>query len=473
MDYGTGAIMAVPGHDARDFEFAQKFGLPVVRVLESEGELPFEGEGRLMGSDFLNRFMKSEAITKAISFLQSKGLGERRVEYKLRDWLFSRQRYWGEPFPIVHLSDGSVRALPVNELPVILPEVADYEPTENGEAPLARSKEWMQYDGSLGRGQRETDTMPGSAGSSWYFLRYLDPSNDQEFCSFEKQKYWMPVDLYVGGPEHSVGHLLYSRFWQKVLFDAGLVSHPEPFQKLAHQGMLLASDGEKMSKSRGNVVNPDEMRDKYGADALRCYILFMGPMDRDKPWSEAGIEGVARFLDRVWRASIAEDGGSAVDDSALPPELEKLLHKTIKKVGEDIEAMNFNTAISAMMILLNEIYKTGSRSRLVLKPLLQILSPFAPHVCEEIWSRIGEKGLIVLAPWPAFDSNLTVDNVVNIGVQVNGKSRGEISVAKDASEADAVKLALAVESIAKAVGGKPVAKVIYKAGRILNLIVQG
>jgi leucyl-tRNA synthetase len=473
MDYGTGAIMAVPGHDARDFEFAKKFGLPVVRVIESEGDLPFEGEGRLIESGFLSGLMKSEAISKATEWLAAKGLGESRVEYKLRDWLFSRQRYWGEPFPIVHMSDGAVRALPLNELPVVLPEVADYEPTENGEAPLARSKEWMHYNGSWGRGERETDTMPGSAGSSWYFLRYLDPENEREFCSFEKQKYWMPVDLYVGGPEHSVGHLLYSRFWQKVLFDAGLVSHKEPFQKLAHQGMLLASDGEKMSKSRGNVVNPDEMRDKYGADALRCYILFMGPMDRDKPWSETGIEGVARFLDRLWRACVGEDGGPAVDDSALPPELEKTLHKTIKKVGEDIEAMNFNTAISAMMILLNEVYKTGSRSRLVLKPLLQILSPFAPHLCEEIWSKIGANGLIVLAPWPSFDSNLTVDNVVNIGVQVNGKSRGEISVAKDAPEADAVALALAVESISKAVGGKPIAKVIYKAGRILNLIVQG
>ena len=477
MDYGTGAIMAVPGHDARDFEFAKKFGLPVVRVLESETELPFEGEGKLVGSDFLNGLSKTEAITKAIDWLAAKGLGSRRIEYKLRDWLFSRQRYWGEPFPIVRLTDGAVRALPVNELPVILPEVADYEPTENGEAPLARSKEWMEYDGSLGKGQRETDTMPGSAGSSWYFLRYIDPTNADEFCSFEKQKYWMPVDLYVGGPEHSVGHLLYSRFWQKVLFDVGLVSHLEPFQKLAHQGMLLASDGEKMSKSRGNTVNPDEMREKYGADALRCYILFMGPMDRDKPWSETGIEGVARFLDRVWRASVAEDGGPAVDDSALPPELEKLLHKTIKKVGEDIEAMSFNTAISAMMILVNEIFKTGSRSRLVIVPLLQILSPFAPHMSEEIWTIIGGsnagKGLLVSSSWPSYDSNLTVDNVVNIGVQVNGKSRGEISISKDAPEAEAVALALAVESISKAVAGKPVTKVIYKAGRILNLIVQG
>jgi leucyl-tRNA synthetase len=473
MDYGTGAIMAVPGHDARDFEFASKFGLTVRRVLSSDGELPFEGEGVLVDSDFLNGLPKSEAIPKAISWLEGRKLGSQRVEYKLRDWLFSRQRYWGEPFPIVHLSDGAMKALPVGELPVILPEVADYEPTENGEAPLARSKDWMAYSGSLGKGSRETDTMPGSAGSSWYFLRYIDPMNDANFCDFEKQKYWMPVDLYVGGPEHSVGHLLYSRFWQKVLFDVGLVSHAEPFQKLAHQGMLLASDGEKMSKSRGNVVNPDEMRDRYGADALRCYILFMGPMDRDKPWSETGIEGVSRFLDRLWRATTAEDGSASVDSSEPTLELTKLLHKTIKKVGDDIEALSFNTAISAMMILLNEVYKGSARPRAILKPLVQILSPFAPHVCEEIWSRIGEKGLVVLAPWPVYDSNLTVDNVVNIGVQVNGKSRGAIEVSKDAPEADAVALALAVDSISKAVGGKPIAKVIYKAGRILNLIVQG
>ncbi len=475
MDYGSGAIMAVPGHDERDFEFANKFGLPIERVLQSAEPLPFTGDGQLVNSDFLNGLSKNEAIQKMISELESRNLGTRRIEYKLRDWLFSRQRYWGEPFPIVKFSDGSMRALPANELPVVLPEVADYEPTENGEAPLARSKDWVKYtDPSTGKvGARETDTMPGSAGSSWYFLRYIDPANESEMVSFEKQKYWMPVDLYVGGPEHSVGHLLYSRFWQKVLFDVGLVSHSEPFQKLAHQGMLLASDGEKMSKSRGNTVNPDEMRDRYGADALRCYILFMGPMERDKPWQENGIEGVNRFLDRLWRICIGDDGVSHVDDSVPSDELNKVLHKTIKKVGEDIEAMSFNTAISAMMILLNELYKAGTRPRVVLKPLLQILAPFAPHVCEEIWSLLGEKGLIALAPWPVFDSNLTVDNVVNIGVQVNGKSRGAIEVAKDASEADAVALAMQVDSIVKAIGGKPVSKVIYKAGRILNLIVQG
>ncbi|RYZ70063.1 MAG: leucine--tRNA ligase, partial [Proteobacteria bacterium] len=314
--------------------------------------------------------------------------------------------------------------------------------------------------------------MPGSAGSSWYFLRYIDPDNDSALVDFEKQKYWMPVDLYVGGPEHTVGHLLYARFWQKVLFDAGLVSTEEPFRKLAHQGMILAADGEKMSKSRGNTVNPDEVRETYGADALRTYILFMGPMDRDKPWSEEGIGGTTRFLDRTWRACVDENGNSIADDSEVPEELNKLLHKTIKKVGEDIEALGFNTAISAMMILLNDIYKTGSRSKKVLMPFLQLLSPFAPHVSEELWEKLGGKGLIVSSPWPEYDSGLTVDNVVNIGVQVNGKSRGVIEIAKDASEADAVAAAMAIDAVKNAVGGKAPDKVIYKAGRILNLIVK-
>ena len=415
MDYGTGAIMAVPGHDGRDFEFAQKFGLPVTRVLESAEPLPFEGEGALVNSDFLNGLMKTEAITKMIDHLESKKLGSRRVEYKLRDWLFSRQRYWGEPFPVVDFEKTGVRAVPENELPVLLPEVADYQPTESGEPPLARSPEFVNYiDKMTGEhGRRITDTMPGSAGSSWYFLRYCDPHNDSAFVDFEEQKYWMPVDLYVGGPEHSVGHLLYARFWQKVLFDAGLVSTQEPFQKLAHQGIVLAADGQKMSKSLGNTVNPDEMKEKYGADALRCFILFMGPLERDKPWQETGIDGIQRFLDRLWRACVDENEAGAitlgVTDGEPPDELNRLMHKTIKKVGEDIEGLNYNTAISAMMILLNETYKTGQRPRKILKSLVQILSPFAPHVCEELWSLLGENesgtNFVALAPWPQYDSN--------------------------------------------------------------------
>ena len=473
MDYGTGAIMAVPGHDTRDFEFAQKFDLPVVRVLESEEPLPFEGDGKLVNSDFLNGMSKPQAIQAMLKHLEEKKLGTRMVQYKFRDWLFSRQRYWGEPFPMVSFPKAGMKALPVNELPVLLPQVADYEPTEKGEPPLARVPEFVEYkDKTTGEvGRRETDTMPGSAGSSWYFLRYCDPHNDGSFCDFEKQKYWMPVDLYVGGPEHTVGHLLYSRFWQKVLFDAGLVSHEEPFQKLAHQGMLLGHDGEKMSKSRGNTVNPDDVRKNFGADALRCYILFLGPMDRDKPWSETGIEGVTRFLDRVWRLA-DDDGKLAVQDVAIPEDVNKLLHKTIKKVGEDIEALSFNTAISAMMILVNEVYKGNVKPRELVSALVRLLAPFAPHMSEEIWQKIGGEGLVVLAPWPQYDSSLTVDSTVTIGVQVNGKSRGTIEIAKDASEADAVAAAMQISQVSNAVGGKPFDKVIYKAGRILNLIVK-
>ncbi len=476
MDYGTSAIMAVPGHDSRDFEFAQKFGLKIVRVLESpNGEpLPFEGEGRLVNSQFLDGLSKTEAIARMIQYLEENKLGSKRVEYKLRDWLFSRQRYWGEPFPVVHFPKAGLKAVPLNELPVLLPEVADYEPSEKGEAPLARNTDWVRYvDPETGEvGSRETDTMPGSAGSSWYFLRYTDPHNDNEPFNFAKQKYWMPVDLYVGGPEHTVGHLLYARFWQKVLYDAGLVSHDEPFMKLAHQGMILGPDGEKMSKSRGNVINPDEMRERYGADALRCYILFMGPMDRDKPWNESGIEGISRFLDRVWRICTDGEGRLQVDDSEPSEELNRLLHKTIKKVGEDIESLNFNTAISALMILLNELYRSGKRPKKVLKPMIQLMAPFAPHLAEEIWSLMGEEGLVSLAPWPEYDSNLTEDSVVTIGVQVNGKSRGTIDIAKDAPEEAAVAKATELESVRNALGGKPIGKVIYKPGRILNLIVK-
>ncbi len=474
MEYGSGAIMAVPGHDVRDFEFAQKFNLPVKRVLESEQELPFEGDGLLCHSDFLNGLMKEPAVEKMLIEIEKRGLGERTTQYKLRDWLLSRQRYWGEPFPVVSFPNRGLKALPVNELPVFLPAVADYEPSEKGEPPLARNEDWVRYtDPETGEvGTRMTDTMAGSAGSSWYFLRYTDPSNDSAAFDFEKQKYWMPVDLYCGGAEHTVGHLLYSRFWQKVLFDAGLVSHDEPFQRLAHQGMILGSDGEKMSKSRGNGVNPDEVRERFGADALRMYILFLGPMDREKPWNENGIDGVQRFLDRVWRLAVNEEGIAHTQDVEIPEELNRLMHKTIKKVEEDIDSLSFNTAISAMMILVNETYRAGIRPKTLVKNLVQVLAPFAPHLSEEIWQKLACDGLVCTAPWPKYDSDLTVDSVVTIGVQVNGKSRGTIDIAKDASEADAVAAAMKIATIENAVGGKPFAKVIYKEGRILNLMVK-
>lgn len=472
MDYGTGAIMAVPGHDGRDFEFATKFNIPVKRVLEGGDTLPFEGDGILINSGFLDGSSKADAIQKMLTFLEKEQLGVREVQYKLRDWLFSRQRYWGEPFPIVHFADGS-RGVPVNELPVMLPEVADYEPADTGEAPLARNTDWVRYQSQDGKeGRRETDTMPGAAGSSWYFLRYIDPHNDQAPFSAEAEKYWMPVDLYVGGPEHTVGHLLYSRFWMKVLFDCGLVTHDEPFKKLAHQGMILGPDGEKMSKSRGNVISPEEIARSHGSDALRTFISFMGPLDKDKPWAPTGIDGVKRFLDRIARLVVNDDGQLVATPEALPAEIEKLVHKTIKKVTDDIESMSFNTAISAMMILVNELYRAECRSEKALKPLVQILAPFAPHLAEELWEKMGGAGLCSLAPWPKYDSNLVADDTVTIGVQVNGKMRGTIEIGANASEQEALAAAKAVSGISSVLAGKDPDKVIYKAGRILNLIVK-
>ena len=479
MDYGTGAIMAVPGHDARDFEFAQKFGLDIVRVLEKlkpedNDTLPFEGEGKLVQSEFLNGLGKTEAIDKMIAHLEKKQLGTREVQYKLRDWLFSRQRYWGEPFPVVHFPEKGLKGVPVNELPVLLPDVANYQPSEKGEPPLARVPEFVNYkDPVTGEmGERITDTMPGTAGSSWYFLRYIDPHNEKTFCDFEKQKYWMPVDLYIGGPEHTVSHLLYSRFWQKVLFDAGLVSHDEPFKKLAHQGMLLGADGEKMSKSRGNTIQPEEVCKDFGADAVRVYITFLGPLDRDKPWATNGIEGVRRFLDRVWRLTVDDGGNLIAKDQPLPENLERLLHKTIKKVTDDIETLSFNTAISAMMILVNDVYAHKLQPTAVLKPLAQLLMPFAPHLAEELWEKLGGQGSVALAPWPTYKEELTQDESVTMAVQVNGKTRGTIQIAVDAPEADAVKLARSVATVENAIQGQSITKIIYKPGKILNLIVR-
>lgn len=467
VDYGSGAIMAVPGHDERDFEFAKKFSLPIPRVLEG-GDLPFTGEGQLVNSDFLNGLTKTEGITQAIQEIEKRRIGKKLVQYKLRDWLFSRQRYWGEPFPMIRLSDGTLKGLPVSELPVALPEVADYEPTAEGEPPLARVKDFVNYSKDA---VRETDTMPGSAGSSWYFLRYIDPLNDKEPFSREAEKYWMPVDLYLGGAEHTVGHLLYARFWQKVLFDAGLVSHDEPFKKLFHQGLILGPDNQKMSKSRGNVINPDEVRDQFGADAARMYICFMGPPDRDKPWATNGIEGVRRFLDRVWRLTFNEQGEIIAGDQALPAETEKLLHKTIKKVTHDIENLSFNTAVSAMMILVNDLYKVEAKSKKTLLTLSQLLMPFAPHFAEEMWSALGGTGYVSLAKWPEFDPSLVVDDVATIGVQVNGKMRGTVELALVAPESEAFQAALTIASVKTALGDQNPKKIIYKPGKIINLII--
>lgn len=475
MDYGTGAIMAVPGHDARDFEFATKFNIPIKRVVEGGEALPFEGEGNMVNSQFLDGLSKSDAIKKMLTHLEGKKIGLREVQYKLRDWLFSRQRYWGEPFPIVDFPNGVQKAVPANELPVLLPEVADYEPSDTGEAPLAKIHEWVRYKGTANggeEGRRITDTMPGAAGSSWYFLRYIDPHNANAPFSADSEKYWMPVDLYVGGPEHTVGHLLYSRFWMKVLFDCGLVTHDEPFKKLAHQGMILGPDGEKMSKSRGNVIPALDIAQTHGTDAVRTFVCFMGPLDKDKAWSPTGIDGVKRFLDRVSRLVVNDDGGYVATQTPAPAEIVKLVHKTVKKVTEDIESMSFNTAVSAMMILVNELYKMDCRSEEALRPLVQVLAPFAPHLAEELWEKMGGKGLCALAPWPKYDPALVTDDTVTIGVQVNGKMRGTIEIAADASESDAVAAAKEVAGVSAVLAGKSPDKVIYKAGKILNLIVK-
>ena len=471
-DYGTGAIMAVPAHDERDFEFAQKFGLNIIQVVEDpqKRSLPFIGQGQSINSDFLNGLETKEAIECMGNYLEKHSLGEKTVAYKLRDWLFSRQRYWGEPFPILKNDQGQMKSIDLEELPVTLPEITDYEPSDQGEAPLARNKDWVNYSKEW---KRETDTMPGSAGSSWYFLRYCDPHNPNELASLEAQKYWMPVDLYLGGPEHTVSHLLYSRFWQRFLYEQGLATTPEPYAKLAHQGMILGPDGEKMSKSRGNVINPDEVREKFGADAVRTYICFLGPYERDKPWNTAGISGVRKFLDRLWRLILDENSQLKVrDDSILNDKILSLMHRTIKKVEEDIETLNFNTAVSAMMIYVNELYKLPQVNLSLVRPLIQILAPFAPHISEELWEAIGEKNRVVQSPWPSYNPTLCEENIITLAVQVNGKTRGTIEVSKETSKDQALELAQDLKSVQFQIKDKKILKVIYKAGKILNLIAK-
>jgi len=470
MDYGTGAVMSVPAHDERDYEFAKKFDLKILQVVEGD-DLPFTSSGKLINSDFLNGLQKEEAIDKIITYLEDKKIGKRDTRYKLRDWLFSRQRYWGEPIPILHTPDGGSKALDLKELPLLLPKVADYEPSDSGEAPLKNNSDWINTK----EGERESHTMPGSAGSSWYFLRYPDTQNESAICSDEKLNYWLPVDLYVGGPEHTVGHLLYSRFWTKFLNKEKILNFDEPFKKLAHQGMILGTDGEKMSKSRGNVVNPDEVKVEFGVDAVRVYIAFMGPFEKEKPWSTKNIEGSKRFLDRIYRLCVHESK-SIVNETPLDDELKASLHKCIKKVTEDIENMSFNTAVSAMMILVNDLYKKKSHSREALEPLVKLLNPFAPHLAQEIWSVISKKdtqALVAKTTWPSFDEELCTESSVEMGVQVNGKMRGTIKVQATTSEAEALELAESEESINSYLENKERVKVIYKATRILNIIVKG
>ena len=474
MAYGTGAVMAVPAHDLRDAEFANKFHLPIKKVIEgnpSQGDI-FTGDGILIESEFITGMQSAQAKEAVMNRIEKEGCGQRTVQYRLRDWLFSRQRYWGEPFPILHM-EGKAQPLQLNELPVLLPDVTSYEPTGTGESPLAAITDWINtrdpYSG--GPARRETDTMPGSAGSSWYFLRYCDPHNENEPFSSESEKYWMPVDLYLGGPEHAVGHLLYARFWTKVLFDAGLVTHSEPFKRLVHQGMILGGDGEKMSKSRGNVINPDHVIEKYGADTLRIYEMFMGPLDRDKPWSTSAIEGIFRFLHRTWRIFI-DDTSQENDLSLMEPTFEdlKITHKTIQNVTEDIENLHFNTAISHMMVFVNYMTKQKQKPKICLKPFIQLLNPFAPHLAEELWERIGETTSLTYAPWPEYDSVIAQDQLITIAVQVMGKTRGTLEIEPGTEQNVVEKLALQISTVATQLQGKQIRKIIFVKDNILNFV---
>lgn len=473
--YGTGAVMAVPAHDERDHEFAKKFHLPMVRVIEG-GEKDLEeaahtGDGKHINSGILDGLNVEDAKKKMISWLTEKNLGVGKVNYKLRDWIFSRQRYWGEPFPVLKFEDGTVRVLDADELPLALPELQEFKPSGNGESPLANATDWLWVmDPKTGKkAKRETNTMPNWAGSCWYYLRFCDPKNSTEAWSKDAEQYWLPVDLYVGGAEHAVLHLLYARFWHKVLFDLGFVSTKEPFKKLVNQGLILGTDGEKMSKSRGNVVNPDHVVASFGADSLRLYEMFMGPLEKVKPWKEEGVVGVNNFLNRVYRFFAQS---SKVNATVENEETVKLLHKTIKKVTEDIEHMRFNTAISSMMIFTNHCYKVGTVTKETAGTFALLLSPFAPHLGEEIWNRLGHSTTLAYVAWPSFDEALAKDDLITVAVQVNGKLRGTLEVAPDIAQADVIELAKADENVKKFLTGA-IVKEIYVPGKIVNLVVKG
>ena len=480
--YGTGAVMAVPAHDERDYEFATKFNLPIKAVIEDNGEVvvPFFGDGKHINSDFINGLNNEEAIAKVIEFLEENKVGRSKVTYKLRDWLFSRQRYWGEPIPIIHWEDGTMTTVPDSELPLLLPETDNIKPSGTGESPLANIEEWLNVvDPETGKkGKRETNTMPQWAGSCWYYLRYIDPHNDEMFADPEKLKYWLPVDVYIGGAEHAVLHLLYARFWHKVLYDLGLVPTREPFQKLFNQGMILAEgkDGrpEKMSKSKGNVVNPDDIIVSHGADTLRVYEMFMGPLDASIAWSENGLDGSRRFLDRVYRLFVDEETGKVNDkvqdkDNA---ELEVSYNFTVKKVSEDIEILGFNTAISQLMVFVNDCYKAEYIPRKYALGFIQLLAPFAPHLAEEMWEIYGNTESISYVPWPTFDESKLVSDTVEIVVQLMGKVKAKLDVKKDLTPKELEEIVLANDEVKELIAGKQVMKVIVVPGRLVNIVAK-
>ena len=468
MTYGTGAIMAVPAHDQRDFDFATKFGIEIIPVLEG-GDISkeaFTEDGVHINSDFLNGLGKQEAIDKMIEWLEEKGIGDKKVNYKLREWIFARQRYWGEPIPIVFTEDNEIHVLANEDLPLVLPELEDYRPSKDGASPLDKAKDWVNTTFEGKKARRETSTMPGSAGSSWYFLRYIDPHNDKEIADPELLKHWMPVDLYLGGPEHAVGHLLYSRFWNNYLYNKGLSPVKEPFAKLCHQGMILGTNGEKMSKSKGNVINPDDMVKEYGADALRVYEMFMGPLNSDKPWDPNGIAGSKNFLDRVWRLFVESDKIKDEENKNL----EREYHYTVKKVTNDYESMSFNTAIAQMMIFINQAYKENVLPKKYAEGFLQLLNPVAPHITEELWNKLGHNESIAYEPWPTYDEEKTKSNNINLPIQINGKLRATIDIPVDEDESKIKELAH--EAVKEKLEGKTIVKEIYVKNRIYNIVVK-
>lgn len=465
--YGTGAIMAVPAHDQRDYEFASKFGIEIIPVLDGGdvSKQAFTEDGLHINSDFLDGLNKEDAISKMLAWLEENNIGAKKVNYKLREWIFARQRYWGEPIPIIHYEDG-MKVLEDNELPLVLPELEDYSPSKTGASPLDKATDWVNISDNNKQGKRETSTMPGSAGSSWYFLRYIDPHNDNEIASEELIKHWMPVDLYMGGPEHAVGHLLYSRFWNQYLYNKGFVTEKEPFYKLRHQGMILGSNGEKMSKSKGNVVNPDDMVKNYGADALRLYEMFMGPIDAAKPWDPNGVEGSKKFIDRVWRLYSESDKIQETENL----ELDKAYHYTVKKVTHDYENMEFNTAISQMMIFINTCYKVDVLPKKYALGFLQLLNPVAPHITEELWQLLGNKESITYSTWPKYDEEKIKEDTFNLPIQVNGKLRSSVDIALNLPEEEVKEIAH--KQVASYLEGKTIVKEIYVKNKIYNIVVK-
>ncbi|MGG0287908.1 leucine--tRNA ligase [Peribacillus butanolivorans] len=477
ISYGTGAIMAVPAHDERDYEFAVKFELPIKEVVAG-GDVTKEaytGDGLHVNSEFLDGLNKEEGISTMIKWLEEKEIGTKKITYRLRDWLFSRQRYWGEPIPIIHWEDGTMSAVKEEELPLILPKATDIKPSGTGESPLANITEWVNVTDENGRkGRRETNTMPQWAGSSWYFLRYIDPDNTEALADPEKLKEWMPVDIYIGGAEHAVLHLLYARFWHKFLYDIGIVPTSEPFQNLFNQGMILGENNEKMSKSKGNVVNPDDIVESHGADTLRMYEMFMGPLDASIAWSTNGLDGSRRFLDRIWRLLISEDGTitdkmADTDDSG---KLEKVYHQTVKKVTENYEELKFNTAISQLMVFINDAYKADSLPKVYIEGFVKLLAPVAPHIAEELWSKLGHSESITYGTWPAFDEAKLVDNEVEIVIQINGKVKAKLMVPTDTTKEKLEEIAMGDDSIKEQIDGKTIRKVIAVPGKLVNIVAN-